>query len=203
MQDFVIYLRFLIGGAYVFSAMPKILGERFMTQNGEAAPIDTFPHFFETLYRSGIYWEFLGWSQVLAALLLMTQMFATIGAVAFFAISINVFMITITYPFAGTPVITGLMLLANCFLLLWDYPKLAHLVLPDKPANLILTNYYNYYYNNRFWMLLGLLLFSFTVVYIIFFGRNPMLWFLISVTVGFVGWIYMRIRFSRTNGRNI
>ena len=197
LQVFVIYLRYLIGGAYVFASMPKILGERFMTQNGEDAPIDSIPHFFETLYRSGFYWEFLGWSQVLAALLLMTQVFATFGAVAFLAISINVFMITITYPFAGTPVITGLMLLANCFLLFWDFPKLAHLVIPDKPTNVILLNYYDSYYNNRFWMFQGLILFLITVVYVIYFGRNPMLWFLICVIVAFSGWLYMRIRFPR------
>ena len=197
LQVFVIYLRYLVGGAYVFSAMPKILGERFMSQNGEDAPINTFPHFFETLYRSGIYWEFLGWSQVLAALFLMTQVFATFGAVAFLAISINVFMITITYPFAGTPVITGLMLLSNCFLLLWDYPKLAHLVIPDKPTKFIIINYYDPYYNHRFWMFLGFILFSITVVYVIYFGRNPVSWFLISVFIGFAGWIYMRMRFPQ------
>src|SRR5689334_25483 len=88
---FVIYLRYLIGAAFVFSSVPKIYGERFMTQNGEAAPIDTFPHLFETLYRSGLYWEFLGWSQVIASLILMTQVYSTLGAVAFFPIILNVF----------------------------------------------------------------------------------------------------------------
>ena len=179
----------------MFSSLPKVMGERFMTNSGEDAPIDSFPHFFETLYRSGIYWEFLGWSQVLAALLLMTQIYATLGAVAFLAISLNVFMITISYEFAGTPIITGLMLLANCFLLIWDFHKLKVLILPDKNVIPYVVNFNIPFYYDRFWMYLGSFIFLTTVGYVVFFGRNPMLWFLICTVEGLSGWAFMKWKY--------
>ena len=98
---FAIYLRYLIGGAFVFSTIPKILGQRFTTANGETAPIDTWIHFFETLYRSGIYWQFLGWGQLVAGLLLMTQFYSTLGALVFLPIILNVFVITISYQMSA------------------------------------------------------------------------------------------------------
>jgi hypothetical protein len=193
---FVIYLRYLIGGAFVFSSVPKILGERFMTANFENAPVNSVPHFFETLYQSGLYWEFLGWGQLIAALLLMTQIWATLGAVTFFPIQLNIFIITVSYEFAGTPFITGMMLLANIFLLLWDYNKLQVLVLPESNKGIELENQFNYYFNNKFWALLGLMLFLTTVIYVLIEGRNPGLWFVICVCEGLLGFIYMRKRIS-------
>jgi len=194
---FVIYLRYLIGGAFVFSAVPKISGERFMTLSGEDAPIDTFPHFFETLYQSGFYWEFLGWGQLLAALLLMTQLFATLGTLAFFPIILNIFMITISYEFGGTPVVTGVMLLANIFLLTWDAEKLLALFLPEQNHEQVLANRYNEFANHKFWAWLGLLLFATTFIYVVIFGRNPMNWFLICMIEGLVGFIFMIIKYPK------
>ncbi len=188
---FVIYLRYLIGGAFVFSAMPKIFGQRFVTSNCEDAPIDTFMHFFETLYRSGLYWNFLGWSQLIASLLLMTQLFSALGALAFFPIILNVFVITVAYEFGGTPIITGLMLLANIFLLMWDYKKLEPLFMFGN-KRIEMHSPTHPYYNNLMWAWLGLLLFFTTVVYVATFGRNPIGWFLVCVVVGFGGLIFIR-----------
>jgi hypothetical protein len=61
----------------------------------------------------------------------MTQLYAGLGAVVMFPIVIKIFIITISYYFAGTPVITGLLLLANIFLILWDYQKLLPLLQPN------------------------------------------------------------------------
>ncbi|HEX8268281.1 MAG TPA: DoxX family protein [Flavobacterium sp.] len=123
----VIYLRYLIGGAFVYASIVKIRGERFTTDNASSAPIDSAWHLFETLYQSGLYWNFLGWSQLIAGLLLLTQRYARLGALLFFPISVNIFFITLSYYFAGTPIISGLIVSANVFLLLWDYEKLVPL----------------------------------------------------------------------------
>jgi len=188
---FVIYLRYLIGGAFVFSSIVKIQGHRFTTDNGATAPIDSPWHLFETLYQSGLYWNFLGWSQLIAGLLLMTQRYATIGAVVFFPITINIFFITISYYFAGTPIITGLLLLANIFLLLWDYNKFLPLLTADKNQT---VNTYDKISNNILWNYIGILLFLTTVVYIIIYDRNPILWFVICVVLGLAGLILNNIR---------
>ncbi len=194
---FVIYLRYLIGGAFVFSSIPKVLGERFMTSNCEDAPINTFPHLFETLYRLGLYWEFLGWGQIVAALLLMTQLFATLGAVIFIPIILNIFIISISYELGfGLPIITGLMLLSNIFLLVWDYNKLQVLVSPDNKTDLQIENHYNGYFNNKFWAYLGIIIFATTVVYVLIYDRNPTAWFFICLAEGLTGIIYMNRKYK-------
>ncbi|HET6668759.1 MAG TPA: hypothetical protein VFH15_00875 [Pyrinomonadaceae bacterium] len=43
---------------------------------------------------------------------------------AYFPLILNIFVITVSMHFTGTPVITGLMLLANIYLLCWDYDRL-------------------------------------------------------------------------------
>lgn len=112
--------RLLLAVGFIPTGAVKLLGRRFTTMGPES----DIGGFFETLYRSGPYWRFLGLAQVVAGLLVLSRTTATLGALAFFAIMLNVFVITISYDFRGTPVVTGLMLLATVYLLLWDYHRL-------------------------------------------------------------------------------
>lgn len=194
---FIIYLRYLIGGAFVFSSIVKIQGHRFTTDNSSTAPIDTPWHLFETLYQSGLYWHFLGWSQLIAGLLLMTQKYATLGALVFFPITINIFVITISYYFAGTPIITGLLLLANILLLLWDHKKLSPILEIDQSK----IEHYSSdtIAKDVLWIYLGVLLFVTTVAYIIIYDRNPLQWFLLCFVLGLAGLIYYNIRQRQKN----
>jgi hypothetical protein len=196
---FVIYLRYLIGGAFVFSSIVKIQGGRFTTDSGASYPIDSAWHLFETLYQSGLYWNFLGWSQLIAGLVLMTQRYATLGAVLFFPISLNVFFITISYYFAATPIITGLLVLANIFLLLWDYDKLLPLFQTNKNQIVITHNNIS---TNNWWSYVGGLLFLVTVVYVIIWGRNPNLWMLICVALGLSALIFNNFRQRKITAGN-
>ena len=116
--------RVLLAVGFIPTGAVKLLGRRFTTMSPES----DIGLFFETLYRSGPYWRFLGLAQVLAGLLVLSRTTATLGALAFFAIMLNVFFITISYDFRGTPVVTGLMLLATLYLLLWDYDRLRGLL---------------------------------------------------------------------------
>jgi len=56
--------------------------------------------------------------------LLFTQRFATLGALFFIGIIMNIFTITISLHFTGTWVITMLMLFAGIILIAWDWYKL-------------------------------------------------------------------------------
>ena len=133
-QIFIIYTRYLIGGAFVFSSIIKIKGKRFTTNSQEDAPLGSAMHFFETLFQTGFYWQFIGWAQLLAGFLLMTQRYAKLGALVNFPILLNVFVITISMDFGGTPLITGLMLAANLMLLIWHWGELKSLInLPYAP----------------------------------------------------------------------
>ena len=79
---------------------------------------------FEAMYRTGFYWNFLGIAQLTAAVLLLFPRTATLGAVVYFPIILNIFVITVSMGFRGTPIIAGLMLLACTYLLCWDYDRL-------------------------------------------------------------------------------
>jgi len=182
-QLFIIYLRYLIGGAFVFAAIVKIKGERFTTLDGTGSPLNSPFHLFETLYQSGLYWKFLGIGQVVAGFLLMTQKYAKLGALMFLPIISNIFVITVSYDFKGTPVITGLMLLANVLLVLWDWDELKILfnltpVLENK----------NTWMNDNVWEITGLALFLFDASYRFFTtGYNIFLWFGICCLIALTG----------------
>lgn len=120
LKVFTTITRVLLALGFMPSGLTKFLGNRF-TQVGIDNQVGFF---FEALYRSGFYWNFIGTAQLLAALLLLIPRTATIGALVYFPIILNIFVITVSMHFTGTPVITGLMLLANIYLLCWDYDKL-------------------------------------------------------------------------------
>jgi hypothetical protein len=159
-QLLIIYTRYLIGATFVFASIIKIKGRRFTSESGAETPIDNAWHLFETLYQSGLYWQFLGAAQLVAGLLLMTQRYSKLGALMFLPIIANIFVITLSYYFAFTPVITGLMLLANLALVAWDWDELRVLVnrnpnhgTPDRLEH------------QKIWEWTGLALFLFTVIY--------------------------------------
>ncbi len=111
--------RILLAAGFIPTGLVKALGQRFTTGTGET-PVGAF---FEALYQTGVYWQFLGWAQIVAGVLILVPRTAVLGAASFFAIILNIFVITISMDFAGTPVVTGLMLLATVALLLWDFHR--------------------------------------------------------------------------------
>ena len=194
---FTIYLRFLIGAAFVFSSVVKAQAQRFIGYDGSSFPINSMPHFFETLYQSGIYWQFIGLSQLLAGFLLLTQRFATLGALIFYPIILNIFFITISYDFHGTPIVTGLMLLANTYLLLWDYHKFKPLLLNKCTA----TNHGNEDTNNpietlNLWIVAGTFLFAASLLFRIL-DINPKYWFWTCTLIGFAAYIAFLIKLKQ------
>lgn len=120
-QIFVIYLRYLLGFAFIFSSIVKIQGLPFTSESGAENPINSAWHYFETMYQSGIYWRSIGIAQFIAGSLLITQRYAKLGVITYLPIITNIFLVTISYEFRGTPIITGLMLLSTIFLMYWDW----------------------------------------------------------------------------------
>lgn len=199
-QVFIIYTRYLIGAAFVFASVIKILGGRFTTISGESEPISSAWHLFETLYQSGLYWKFLGVSQLIAGLLLMTQRYSKLGALAFTGVAANVFVITLSYYFAGTPFITGLMLLACIMLVAWEWDELKVLVnmTPVK-------NWRNRFEHDRAWELTGLALFLFTVIYrLSVTGYNIMFWAAgcLIITIGGSLFAFSRLKLYKNVSSN-
>jgi hypothetical protein len=119
LQRFTVCTRILLAVGFIPPSLVKIQGERFTSM-----PIEhPVGFFFEAMYRTGGYWQFIGWAQLAGAILLLVPRTATLGALLFFPIILNIFVITVAMHFTGTWVVTGLMLLACTYLLCWDYDR--------------------------------------------------------------------------------
>ena len=66
--------------------------------------------------------------QLLVAVLILIPRITTLGALLYLPIIINIFIIVVAMHFTGTPYIVGLMLIANLYLLFWDYNKIKKIV---------------------------------------------------------------------------
>ncbi len=130
-QRLAIISRILLALAFIPTGMVKLLGHRF-TQLPVSNPVG---YFFEAMYQSGFYWNFLGLGQVVAGILLLIPATSTLGAVAFFPIILNITVVTWSVGFKGTIYITALMLLAATFLLCWDWDRLRGIIVAptDRP----------------------------------------------------------------------
>jgi hypothetical protein len=188
LQIFTIYLRYLIGGAFVIAAigMGKLSGKSFI----DPAPIETLmpiQQFFRVMAESGLYWKFIGWFQVVAGALLMTQRFAKLGALLFFGMIVNIFLITVSYHFQGTPVITGLMTLAAIYLLAWDFNSFRYLLIKpsvatahdEKPLNI---------HDRPYWAVVGLVIFT-TIMSMGAVNFNIVLALIAAFTLGLLGFL--------------
>lgn len=183
LQVVVIYTRYLLGGAFVFASLIKIKGQRFTTISGATEPIDSAWHFFETMYQSGFYWKFIGMGQLVASFLLMTQRYSKLGALINLPIVGNILAVTLSYYFAFTPVVVGLMLLANIALIFWEWDELRILI------NLPYVSSSNKRFeNHKIWEWVGLALFTFTFVYRILIDEyDVFFWFAICFFIGLSG----------------
>ena len=76
-------------------------------------------------------------AQWVAGGLLLIPRTATLGAVLYLPIIVNIFAITVAIgsSFAGTRVVTGAMLAANIYLLCWDWDRWKHILPLAAPAN--------------------------------------------------------------------
>ncbi|MHC5066867.1 MAG: hypothetical protein ACYTG5_23170 [Planctomycetota bacterium] len=113
---FTLMNRLLLAMAFLPTGLVKASGQRF-TLLGTDNPIG---YFFEAMYRTGPYWYFLGWMQIIAAVMLLIPATATLGALVFAPISLSIFLITFGVGFGNTTIITGAMLLASIYLICWD-----------------------------------------------------------------------------------
>jgi hypothetical protein len=131
-QVFTAFTRCLLALAFIPPSIPKILHKPF-TILPDSDPVG---HYFNALMDTGFYYEFIGWSQITAALLLLIPRTSHIGALMFLPIIANVAVLTTSVGFRGTWMITILMSLAAIYLVAWEYDRLKPVLLfnrEDKP----------------------------------------------------------------------
>ena len=122
----------LLALGFLPSGFTKIVGERFTSLSNN----HPMGHYLEALHRTGFYYPFIGVMQVLAAVLLLVPRTATLGAFVYFPIILNICVLTWAVRFEGSWVTAPLMVLANLYLLCWDYDKWKG-ILPFRPEKRI------------------------------------------------------------------
>lgn len=129
LQHFTAFTRILLAVGFFSPGMVKVLGLPF-TALGPEHPVG---YFFSAFQGAELWYRSVGVGQVTAALLLLFPRTATLGAVLYFPIIVNIMLVTISIDFAGTKFITILMTLAVLYLLCWDFDRLKG-ILPRRPA---------------------------------------------------------------------
>lgn len=124
-------VRILLAVGFLPSGLVKVLDRPFAA--GLDPETNLAGRFFDTLHDAGFLYEFIGWTQLAAAVLLLVPRTATLGAAAYLPQIGGIVVITTTMGFQGTWVITSLMLLGNLYLLCWDWPRLRPLLGIDRP----------------------------------------------------------------------
>lgn len=123
----VVGIRIFLGFVFFTAGMGKLT-------NGHYFPLTMFPMSLSKIlapYGLSLWGEFVAWSQVLIGFLLMSQRFATIGAIMSLPLILNIFMITVSMRFGGTPYLNAFLIALNLFLLATDYHKLKFLFFDD------------------------------------------------------------------------
>ena len=196
----VIYGRYLIGFAFVFASLVKIKGERFTS----IPPSEPIGYFFEAMYQTGYYWNFLGWAQFISGALMMTQRFATIGTMMFLPVIANVFMITHAINFgSGTPLITTLMLLGTIALLFWDYKKWIILFQRDHKIKLDLTGEpEDTFMNHPIWAVTGIVFIVLTILPWLTGYKHILSWGIIMLMFGLIPLLVILLKFKFGGAKN-
>lgn len=123
LRYFTIFCRITLALGFIPSGVVKIMGERF-TALSVNHPLG---HYLEALHLTGYYYPFIGVIQLTAALLLLIPRTALLGAIIYFPVILNICILAYAVRFEGTR-ITTLMVLANLYLLCWDYARLKYIL---------------------------------------------------------------------------
>ncbi|MCL6219573.1 hypothetical protein [Zunongwangia pacifica] len=124
---FAIFCRIALAAGFLPSGFVKINGERFTSLPND----HPMGHYLEALFYTGYYYPFIGVMQMLAAILLLIPRTATLGALIYLPIILNIMVLSLAVRFEGSLLTSPLMFTAVIFLLCWDYHKLKY-ILPLK-----------------------------------------------------------------------
>ncbi|HNQ13946.1 MAG TPA: hypothetical protein PKM58_00195 [Pyrinomonadaceae bacterium] len=120
LQLFTVFTRLVLFVGFTPPSIIKIMNKPF-TVLPDSNPVG---HYFNALYQTGFYYQFIGWAQLTAAVLLLFPRTAHIGALLFLPIIANIAVLTASVGFAGTWLVTALMTVAATYLVAWEYDRL-------------------------------------------------------------------------------
>jgi hypothetical protein len=131
LRGWVKAVRWFLAVIFIWPGLEKLSGELFRRAAGDPGLLP----FFDALHTTGLYWRFVGLSQVVAGTLLLFRRTALLGVLMCVPIYANIVVLLLSLPFDLPSVIAGVcLLLVNFGLLLWYAPELA-LVVRSSPGS--------------------------------------------------------------------
>ena len=118
---FYLFCRCTLALGFIVAGYVKIIGERFASGLAIKHPMGAY---LEALHHTGFYYPFIGVAQILAAILLLFKRTALLGALLYFPIIVNIWVLSWAVRFEGSLVTSTLMVLANLYILLYNYDRL-------------------------------------------------------------------------------
>lgn len=163
---FSIFCRCALAYAFIVAGMVKIIGERFASGLADIHPMGAY---LEALHLTGFYYTFIGITQVVAAIFLLIPRTVTLGALLYFPIIVNIWILSFALRFEGSIVTSPLMILANLYILFWNYNRIRY-ILPFRQFSELRVIKKPVKYNTKFPFLFftGVVI---TVAFTIFFAR--------------------------------
>ncbi|MDX2361764.1 MAG: DoxX family membrane protein [Crocinitomicaceae bacterium] len=106
-----------MGLTFILSGIKKLPGVKF-TELPLDNPVGSF---FNAMYETGFYWNFIGYFQIAVGVLIFFKRFVVVSSLLMMPVTVNIFLVSISLNMQGTPFITSAMLLGNLFLIIWNY----------------------------------------------------------------------------------
>ena len=130
---FTIFNRVMLAMGFLTAGFVKVNDERF-TALATTHPMGSY---LEAFYHTGFYYPFVGIMQILAAVLLLIPRTATLGALIYFPIILNICILSLAVRFEGSLLTSPLMVISCFYLLCWDWHKLKFILFPKAPKAVI------------------------------------------------------------------
>lgn len=118
---FYLFCRCSLALGFIVAGYVKIIGERFASGLAVKHPMGAY---LEALHHTGFYYPFIGIAQIAAGVLLLIPRTVLFGALLYFPIILNIWVLSWAVRFEGSLVSSTLMILANLYILLYNYDRL-------------------------------------------------------------------------------
>ena len=122
-------VRIGMGLTFIISGTRKLPGVKFTL----LPPENPIGAYFQAMYDTGFYWNFIGYFQILIGVLIFFNRFVVLASLLMMPVTVNICLVSIALNMRGTPIITSLMVLGNIWLMLWHYKN--YLPLMKKPIH--------------------------------------------------------------------
>ena len=118
---FYLFCRCTLALGFIVAGYVKIIGERFASGLSIKHPMGAY---LEALHHTSFYYPFIGIIQIAAGILLLIPRTVVLGGLLYFPIILNIWVLSWAVRFEGSLFTSTLMVLANLYILLYNYERL-------------------------------------------------------------------------------